>query len=124
MKKTYLKNLAFVTLAMACLAPLNAVSGELKTMTNSHSECGYWGDFALIMLDDYEARAEMGDTDPATGTKGMLGYDGTEEGSMGRIYYDQVLSAIEGKLGRDAIYNKGKAICLGYPEGSFDPNNF
>ena len=120
----YTKYLHFIIAAMVSLASTATQANETNTMINSHSECDYWGDYALIMLDDYEVRIEIGDKNPIAGTKGMLEYDGTEEGSMGRIYYDQILGAIKAKAGRESIYKQGKEICLKYPEGEFDPNNF
>lgn len=110
----------FLVIASTQNLPVEATD----VVTNSHTKCAYWGDFAVLAHSDYTTRVELGEDDPEGGTKELMGYGATEEGSVGRQYYDEILALITSGAGSDDVYEAGLKSCLSKPEGSFDPSNF
>jgi len=102
--------------------PMSSYS-EKKEVSGSDSECDTWGNYAVIMLGDYQARVQSGQTDPEAGTKSMLEYDAAEPDSMGKAYFDAILEVITTGGTEEMVYQKGKTTCLAYPVGTFNPDD-
>jgi len=90
--------------------------------SRSSGGCDTWGEYAVIAQGDYQARVDTGQADPEAGTKSTLSYEGSEPGSMGRIYFDAILDVITSGATEETVYEVGRSTCLSFPAGTFTPD--
>ncbi|MFT6099119.1 MAG: hypothetical protein ACJAYF_001663 [Arenicella sp.] len=97
-----------------------------KTEIDSSKQayCDSWGDYAITMLENYEAQITAGTDNPFDRVKSWITYDNSEEGSPGRAYFDAVLVAVEAQQPPQMVREVGQATCAQFTKDQMDSANF
>jgi hypothetical protein len=88
------------------------------------AHCDHWGEYAVIVLDNYEAQIKGGTDNPLDRVKSWMTYDSSEEGSPGRVYFDAVLAAVTAQQSPQLVSEVGKRACAQFTEDQMDSANF
>jgi hypothetical protein len=86
--------------------------------------CDYWGDYAIIILDNYGAQKTAGMDNPLDKVKSWITYDNTDEGSPGRFYFDAVLMSVTSQQTPQMVRQTGERACGKFTEDQMDSANF
>lgn len=86
--------------------------------------CNYWGDYAIVILNNYEAQKTAGVNNPLDKVKSWITYYNVEEGSPGQVYFDAVLMFVTSQQTPQMVREVGEQACAKFTENQMDSANF
>lgn len=106
-------------------ATVTATQAEETDANLSQSAyCDYWGDYAIIILENYEAQKTAGMDNPLDNVKRWMTYDNSEAGSPSRVYFDAVLMSLKSQQTPQMVREVGEKACAKFTEDQMDSANF